>query len=136
MLERVEMETPLSHPLRSNPGMGLPLLLPPSSCSCAAAGHSITSPGLQQEKLFRSLGVRRCSVASSSPAVVFPQIPVEGPAPEGRHSHSACSWKGGVLVAGGLGAAEQPLGSLCFLEQLEGGFRWQALETRPPLVPR
>ncbi|NXN15922.1 TYW4 protein, partial [Indicator maculatus] len=63
-------------------------------------------------------------------------IPVEGPAPEGRHSHSACSWKGGVLVAGGLGAAEQPLGSLCFLEQLEGGFRWQVLETKPPLVPR
>ncbi|XP_068026261.1 tRNA wybutosine-synthesizing protein 4 isoform X2 [Melanerpes formicivorus] len=63
-------------------------------------------------------------------------IPVEGPAPEGRHSHSACSWKGGVLVAGGLGAAEQPLGSLCFLEQLEGGFGWQVLETRPPLVPR
>ncbi|NXX49859.1 TYW4 protein, partial [Tricholaema leucomelas] len=63
-------------------------------------------------------------------------IPVEGPAPEGRHSHSACSWKGGVLVAGGLGAVEQPLGSLCFLEQLEGGFRWQVLETRPPLVPR
>ncbi|XP_054020555.1 tRNA wybutosine-synthesizing protein 4 isoform X4 [Dryobates pubescens] len=63
-------------------------------------------------------------------------IPVQGPAPEGRHSHSACGWKGGVLVAGGLGAGEQPLGSLCFLEPLEGGFGWQVLETRPPLVPR
>ncbi|NXH70431.1 TYW4 protein, partial [Hydrobates tethys] len=63
-------------------------------------------------------------------------IPVEGPAPESRHSHSACSWKGGVLIAGGLGAAERPLGSVCFLRELERGFRWQAVETQPPLVPR
>ncbi|NXE57171.1 TYW4 protein, partial [Casuarius casuarius] len=63
-------------------------------------------------------------------------IPVEGPVPEGRHSHSACSWKGGVLIAGGLGAAEQPLGSVFFLRETEHGFQWQTVETHPPLVPR
>ncbi|KFQ34358.1 Leucine carboxyl methyltransferase 2, partial [Merops nubicus] len=63
-------------------------------------------------------------------------IPVEGPVPEGRHSHSACSWKGGVLIAGGLGAAEQPLGSICFLRELGHGFQWQTVETHPPLIPR
>ncbi|NWI09455.1 TYW4 protein, partial [Crypturellus soui] len=63
-------------------------------------------------------------------------IPVEGPVPEGRHSHSACTWRGGVLIAGGLGAAEQPLGSVFFLRKTERGFQWQTVETRPPLVPR
>ncbi|NXI45801.1 TYW4 protein, partial [Galbula dea] len=63
-------------------------------------------------------------------------VPVEGPAPEGRHSHSACSWEGGVLVAGGLGAAEQPLGSVCFLRELDHAFQWQVVETHPPLIPR
>ncbi|NXN44094.1 TYW4 protein, partial [Rhinoptilus africanus] len=63
-------------------------------------------------------------------------IPVEGPIPESRHSHSACSWKGGVLIAGGLGTAEQPLGSVFFLRVLEHGFQWQTVETHPPLSPR
>ncbi|XP_074996687.1 tRNA wybutosine-synthesizing protein 4 isoform X2 [Calonectris borealis] len=63
-------------------------------------------------------------------------IPVEGPVPESRHSHSACSWKGGVLIAGGLGAAERPLGSVFFLRELEHGFQWQTVETHPPLIPR
>ncbi|NXY86163.1 TYW4 protein, partial [Alcedo cyanopectus] len=63
-------------------------------------------------------------------------IPVEGPVPEGRHSHSACSWKGGVLIAGGLGAAEQPLGSVFFLREFGHGFQWQAVGTQPPLIPR
>uniref|UniRef100_A0A8C8AFF1 tRNA wybutosine-synthesizing protein 4 n=1 Tax=Otus sunia TaxID=257818 RepID=A0A8C8AFF1_9STRI len=63
-------------------------------------------------------------------------IPVEGPVPEGRHSHSACSWRGGVLIAGGLGAAERPLGSVFFLRELEHGFQWQRVETHPLLIPR
>ncbi|NWY07820.1 TYW4 protein, partial [Nothoprocta ornata] len=63
-------------------------------------------------------------------------IPVEGPVPEGRHSHSACTWRGGVLIAGGLGAAEQPLGSVFFLREIEHGFQWQTVETHPPLIPR
>ncbi|XP_060627346.2 tRNA wybutosine-synthesizing protein 4 [Anolis sagrei] len=64
------------------------------------------------------------------------KVPVEGPVPAGRHSHSACAWEGGVLIAGGLGAAEQPLGSVLFLRPVEGGFQWQMLETCPPLIPR
>uniref|UniRef100_A0A8B9FSM6 tRNA wybutosine-synthesizing protein 4 n=1 Tax=Amazona collaria TaxID=241587 RepID=A0A8B9FSM6_9PSIT len=63
-------------------------------------------------------------------------IPVEGPIPESRHSHTACSWKGGVVIAGGLGAAEQPLGSVFFLKELEHGFQWLTVETHPPLIPR
>ncbi|CAM9551824.1 unnamed protein product, partial [Bubo scandiacus] len=63
-------------------------------------------------------------------------IPVEGPVPEGRHSHSACSWRGGVLIAGGLGAAERPLGSVFFLRELEHSFQWQRVETHPLLMPR
>uniref|UniRef100_A0A8C5J4H0 tRNA wybutosine-synthesizing protein 4 n=1 Tax=Junco hyemalis TaxID=40217 RepID=A0A8C5J4H0_JUNHY len=66
----------------------------------------------------------------------FLHIPVDGPVPESRHSHSACSWEGGVLIAGGLGAAEQPLGSVFLLRELEHGFKWQTIETHPPLVPR
>ncbi|KAF2984959.1 hypothetical protein EK904_000383 [Melospiza melodia maxima] len=45
-----------------------------------------------------------------APELSCTAIPVDGPVPESRHSHSACSWEGGVLIAGGLGAAEQPLG--------------------------
>ncbi|NWS63587.1 TYW4 protein, partial [Chunga burmeisteri] len=63
-------------------------------------------------------------------------IPVDGPVPQSRHSHSACSWKGGVLIAGGLGAAEQPLGSIFFLREFEHGFQWQTVETQPSLIPR
>ncbi|XP_026544170.1 tRNA wybutosine-synthesizing protein 4 isoform X2 [Notechis scutatus] len=64
------------------------------------------------------------------------QIPVEGPVPLGRHSHSACSWAGGVLIAGGLTASEELLGSLLFLKPAGRGFRWHSLETCPPLTPR
>lgn len=65
-----------------------------------------------------------------------PQIPVEGPLPVGRHSHSACGWAGGALVAGGLDATERPLGSVLCLRPTEGGFQWCPVETRPPLAPR
>ncbi|XP_013912925.1 PREDICTED: tRNA wybutosine-synthesizing protein 4 [Thamnophis sirtalis] len=64
------------------------------------------------------------------------QIPVEGPVPAGRHSHSACSWAGGVLIAGGLASSEQLLGSLLLLKPAGRGFRWHSLETCPPLTPR
>ncbi|XP_048350930.1 tRNA wybutosine-synthesizing protein 4 isoform X2 [Sphaerodactylus townsendi] len=64
------------------------------------------------------------------------QIPVEGPVPAGRHSHSACGWAGGVLVAGGLDSTERALGAVLHLKPVENGFRWCPLETRPPLVPR
>ncbi|XP_066170349.1 tRNA wybutosine-synthesizing protein 4 isoform X1 [Sylvia atricapilla] len=71
-----------------------------------------------------------------TPELSYTAIAVEGPVPESRHSHSACSWKGGVLIAGGLGAAEQPLGSVFFLREVDHGFRWEMIETHPPLVPR
>ncbi|XP_015746458.1 tRNA wybutosine-synthesizing protein 4 [Python bivittatus] len=64
------------------------------------------------------------------------QIPVEGPIPAGRHSHSACSWEGGVLIAGGLEASEKPLGSILFLRPTVRGFWWHSVETCPPLTPR
>ncbi|KAJ1121157.1 hypothetical protein NDU88_009284 [Pleurodeles waltl] len=64
------------------------------------------------------------------------KIPVEGLVPEGRHSHSACSWKGGALIAGGLGAEGLPLGSVLFLSPAPTGFVWQSFETHPSMVPR
>ncbi|KAJ7320030.1 hypothetical protein JRQ81_019541 [Phrynocephalus forsythii] len=64
------------------------------------------------------------------------QIPVKGSVPEGRHSHAACGWSGGVLIAGGLGAMEQPLGTVLFLRPTDCGFQWDSIETFPPLTPR
>ncbi|KAI1241390.1 hypothetical protein IHE44_0004861 [Lamprotornis superbus] len=59
-----------------------------------------------------------------TPDLSYTAIAVEGRVPESRHSHSACSWEGGVLIAGGLGAAEQPLGSVFLLRELEHGFQY------------
>ncbi|XP_077197122.1 tRNA wybutosine-synthesizing protein 4 isoform X2 [Paroedura picta] len=64
------------------------------------------------------------------------QIPVEGPLPVGRHSHSASSWAGGALIAGGLDATERALGSILYLKPTETGFQWCPVETCPPLTPR
>ncbi|XP_069496661.1 tRNA wybutosine-synthesizing protein 4 isoform X2 [Ambystoma mexicanum] len=64
------------------------------------------------------------------------KIPVEGQIPEGRHSHSACSWDGGALLAGGLGAKGLPLNSVLFLKPTESGFIWQIIETNPLIIPR
>lgn len=64
------------------------------------------------------------------------RIPVEGEAPEGRHSHSACSWQGGALIAGGLGASEEPLSSVVFLKPTTCGFLWESVAIQPPITPR
>lgn len=64
------------------------------------------------------------------------RIPVEGEAPEGRHSHSACSWQGGALIAGGLGASEEPLSSVVFLKPTTCGFLWESVGIQPPITPR
>ncbi|XP_060119772.1 tRNA wybutosine-synthesizing protein 4 [Heteronotia binoei] len=64
------------------------------------------------------------------------EIPVGGPLPVGRHSHSACGWAGGAVVAGGLDAGERALGSVLYLKPSERGFQWCPVETRPPLTPR
>ncbi|XP_069862026.1 tRNA wybutosine-synthesizing protein 4 [Dipodomys merriami] len=64
------------------------------------------------------------------------RISVEGEVPEGRHSHSACSWQGGALIAGGLGASEEPLNSVLFLKPVSAGFLWESLDIQPPITPR
>uniref|UniRef100_A0A7N9AWE5 tRNA wybutosine-synthesizing protein 4 n=1 Tax=Mastacembelus armatus TaxID=205130 RepID=A0A7N9AWE5_9TELE len=64
------------------------------------------------------------------------QIPVEGAAPEPRHSHSACSYQGGVVVFGGLGRRGVPLGDTVMLRPTERGFCWERIEVQPPPVPR
>ncbi|XP_047395432.1 tRNA wybutosine-synthesizing protein 4 [Sciurus carolinensis] len=64
------------------------------------------------------------------------RIPVEGAAPEARHSHSACSWQGGALIAGGLGASEEPLNSVLFLRPISYGFLWESIDIQPPITPR
>ncbi|XP_072665391.1 tRNA wybutosine-synthesizing protein 4 [Canis lupus baileyi] len=63
-------------------------------------------------------------------------IPVEGEAPEGRHSHSACSWQGGAVIAGGLGVSEEPLSSVLFLKPSSCGFLWESIVIQPPITPR
>ncbi|XP_066199386.1 tRNA wybutosine-synthesizing protein 4 [Saccopteryx leptura] len=64
------------------------------------------------------------------------RIPVKGEIPEGRHSHSACSWQGGALIAGGLGASEEPLSSVLFLKPVTCGFLWESVNIQPPITPR
>lgn len=64
------------------------------------------------------------------------RIPVEGETPAGRHSHSACSWEGGAVIAGGLGASEEPLSSVLFLKPITCGFLWESVDIQPPITPR
>ncbi|XP_007898284.2 tRNA wybutosine-synthesizing protein 4 [Callorhinchus milii] len=63
-------------------------------------------------------------------------IPIDGPIPEGRHSHSACTWNTGVLIAGGLGTGLIPLQSVFFLRPTLSGFIWEKIETTSSIVPR
>lgn len=64
------------------------------------------------------------------------KIPVEGRAPEPRHSHSACSHQGGVVMFGGLDRRGVPLGDTVALRPTERGFTWERVEVQPPPVPR
>lgn len=64
------------------------------------------------------------------------RIPVAGETPEGRHSHSACSWQGGALIAGGLDTSEEPLSSVLFLKPTSCGFLWESIDIQPPITPR
>nr|XP_019580929.1 PREDICTED: tRNA wybutosine-synthesizing protein 4 [Rhinolophus sinicus] len=64
------------------------------------------------------------------------RIPVAGETPEGRHSHSACSWQGGALIAGGLDTSEEPLSSVLFLKPISCGFLWESIDIQPPITPR
>nr|XP_057939051.1 tRNA wybutosine-synthesizing protein 4 [Doryrhamphus excisus] len=64
------------------------------------------------------------------------ELPVEGTAPDDRHSHSACPYQGGVLVFGGLGRRGQPLGDTVVLKPNERGFCWEMIDVQPPPCPR
>ncbi|XP_031729234.1 tRNA wybutosine-synthesizing protein 4 [Anarrhichthys ocellatus] len=64
------------------------------------------------------------------------EIPLEGAAPEARHSHSACSYQGGVVVFGGLDRRGVPLGDTAVLRLTDRGFSWERIELQPPPVPR
>ncbi|XP_071339977.1 tRNA wybutosine-synthesizing protein 4 [Trachinotus anak] len=64
------------------------------------------------------------------------KIPVEGAAPQALHSHSACSYQGGVVVFGGLDRRGVPLGDTVVLRPTDRGFSWERIEVQPPPVPR
>ncbi|CAJ1078943.1 tRNA wybutosine-synthesizing protein 4 isoform X1 [Xyrichtys novacula] len=64
------------------------------------------------------------------------EIQVEGAIPEARHSHSACSYRGGLVVFGGLDRRGVPLGDTAVLRPTERGFTWERVEVQPPPVAR
>ncbi|XP_070771347.1 tRNA wybutosine-synthesizing protein 4 [Enoplosus armatus] len=64
------------------------------------------------------------------------EIPVEGTVPEARHSHSACTYQGGVVLFGGLDRRGVPLGDTVVLRPTERGFFWERIDVEPPPVPR
>uniref|UniRef100_A0A665VXN7 tRNA wybutosine-synthesizing protein 4 n=1 Tax=Echeneis naucrates TaxID=173247 RepID=A0A665VXN7_ECHNA len=64
------------------------------------------------------------------------KVPIEGAAPTALHSHSACSFQGGVVVFGGLDRRGVPRGDTAVLRPTDGGFSWDRLEVQPPPVPR
>ncbi|XP_022536214.2 tRNA wybutosine-synthesizing protein 4 [Astyanax mexicanus] len=64
------------------------------------------------------------------------RVPLEGCFPEPRHSHSACAYRGGVVIFGGLGRGGVPLGDVMWLNDSPTGFVWKKVQLRPALVPR
>uniref|UniRef100_A0A3B5LHW7 tRNA wybutosine-synthesizing protein 4 n=1 Tax=Xiphophorus couchianus TaxID=32473 RepID=A0A3B5LHW7_9TELE len=64
------------------------------------------------------------------------EFPVGGDVPAARHSHSACSYLGSVVVFGGLSREGEPLGDLSLLTPTERGFDWIRVAVHPPPVPR
>ncbi|KAI5106871.1 tRNA wybutosine-synthesizing protein 4 [Silurus meridionalis] len=63
-------------------------------------------------------------------------VPLKGYIPEPRHSHSACAYRQGLVVFGGLGHGGIPLGDLVLLKPTSAGFCWEKLNVCPALVPR
>ncbi|XP_060785342.1 tRNA wybutosine-synthesizing protein 4 isoform X2 [Neoarius graeffei] len=61
---------------------------------------------------------------------------LEGCIPEPRHSHSACAYRQGLVIFGGLGRGGVPLGDVVLLKPMSTGFCWQRLHVCPALVPR
>ncbi|TKS67878.1 tRNA wybutosine-synthesizing protein 4 [Collichthys lucidus] len=64
------------------------------------------------------------------------EMSVEGAAPEARHSHSACSYQGGLVLFGGVDRRGVPLGDTAVLRPNERGFSWERIKVQPPPVPR
>ncbi|XP_061698638.1 tRNA wybutosine-synthesizing protein 4 [Syngnathoides biaculeatus] len=64
------------------------------------------------------------------------EVAVEGAAPEARHSHSACSYQGGLVLFGGHGRRGEPLGDIMAMKSNEEGFCWESIEVQPPPCPR
>ncbi|XP_077472563.1 tRNA wybutosine-synthesizing protein 4 [Stigmatopora argus] len=64
------------------------------------------------------------------------EMAVEGEGPEARHSHSACSYKGGLVLFGGHGRRGKPLGDIFMMKQNKRGFCWEKIDTQPPLCAR
>ncbi|KAK2850337.1 hypothetical protein Q7C36_009120 [Tachysurus vachellii] len=63
-------------------------------------------------------------------------IPLEGCIPEPRHSHTACAYRQGLVIFGGLGQGGVPLGDVILLKPNSTGFCWENLHICPALVPR
>ncbi|KAM9202776.1 tRNA wybutosine-synthesizing protein 4 [Dugong dugon] len=105
--------------------------------------HSATEVSYQNQKYLFVYGGRSVMEPVLSDwhflhvgTMAWVRIPVEGEVPEARHSHSACSWQGGALLAGGLGASEEPLSSVLFLKPISCGFLWESMDIKPPITPR
>ncbi|XP_051566377.1 tRNA wybutosine-synthesizing protein 4 [Myxocyprinus asiaticus] len=64
------------------------------------------------------------------------EVPVDGVAPEARHSHSACPYGEGLVIFGGLGREGRPLGDAFHLRPMLSGFCWERMNLDPPPVPR
>ncbi|XP_051937777.1 tRNA wybutosine-synthesizing protein 4 [Hippocampus zosterae] len=64
------------------------------------------------------------------------EVAVEGAAPEARHSHSACSYQGGLVLFGGHGRRGEPLGDIMVMKPNERGFCWERIDVQPPPCPR
>ncbi|KAG7463300.1 tRNA wybutosine-synthesizing protein 4 [Solea senegalensis] len=95
-----------------------------------------------EDFLFVFGGKNQCEAALSDAHFLcvdqqhWTEIPVEGAAPAARHSHSASSYQGGVVVFGGLDRSSVPLGDVVLLRPTDGGFIWERIEVQPPPVPR
>ncbi|TRY91864.1 hypothetical protein DNTS_027206 [Danionella cerebrum] len=63
-------------------------------------------------------------------------IAVIGEGPEARHSHSACSYEGGIVIFGGLGKGGRPLGDAFYLRPTLSGFYWEKKNFNPSPIPR
>ncbi|ROL55070.1 tRNA wybutosine-synthesizing protein 4 [Anabarilius grahami] len=59
-----------------------------------------------------------------------------GAVPEARHSHSACPYRGGLVIFGGLGKGGRPFGDVFYLRPTSSGFCWETKNLHPPPVPR